>query len=239
MALPRSLSRPLAGRQDWVTSPSRSSRDAGVRSHERRCSGSPLGPARLPYPRDWWACHAQPAGSHALRQPARPTRRAGGREDISVARSAMPGVLAWSARGRNNQLHKRLLAWDQATCTGVRLANQSRTTQSIARSAPPRAATPLPREGIQPGTLRTQGRLSMKRPGDPPVTAMIQPSGPPRSHARVGMTLPPAASADTTHGPRPGMCSVTAMRQAQHRAIPHTPRPQILLSRAISALTAR
>jgi hypothetical protein len=34
----------------------------------------------------------------------------------------------------------------------------------------------------------------MKRPGDPPVTAMIQPSGPPRSHARVGMTLLPTAS---------------------------------------------
>jgi hypothetical protein len=54
---------------------------------------------------------------------------------------------------------------------------------------------------------------------------------------RVGMT---AASADTAHGPRgQAMCSVTAMRQAQNRAIPDTPRPKVLLSRAISALAER
>jgi hypothetical protein len=34
------------------------------------------------------------------------------------------------------------------------------------------------------------------------------------------------------------MCSVTAMRPAQNRALPDTPRPKALLSRAISALTA-
>ena len=49
-----------------------------------------------------------------------------------------------------------------------------------------------------------------------------------------------AASADTTHGPSgQAMCSVTAMRQAQNRAIPDTPRPKALLSRAISALAER
>jgi hypothetical protein len=37
----------------------------------------------------------------------------------------------------------------------------------------------------------------MKRPGDPPVIP-FQPSGPIRSHARVGMTLPPTANADAT-----------------------------------------
>jgi hypothetical protein len=40
-------------------------------------------------------------------------------------------------------------------------------------------------------------RPFMKRPGDPFVAAMIQPSGPPESHARVGVTLPPAASVGT------------------------------------------
>ena len=35
------------------------------------------------------------------------------------------------------------------------------------------------------------------------------------------------------------MCSVTAMRPAQHRAIPDNPRPKLLPSRAIRALTAR
>jgi hypothetical protein len=88
-------------------------------------------------------------------------------------------------------------------------------------------------------TLRTHGQPSMKRPGDPP-TAMIQPSRTPRSHARVGMTLPPAASMGTgLTVERPGMCSVTAMRPAQTRAIPDTPRPKVLLSRAIIALTER
>ena len=35
------------------------------------------------------------------------------------------------------------------------------------------------------------------------------------------------------------MCSVPAMRPAQNRAMPDTPRPKALLSRAIRALTAR
>jgi hypothetical protein len=35
------------------------------------------------------------------------------------------------------------------------------------------------------------------------------------------------------------MCSVTAMRPALNRAIPHTPRPKLLLNRAMSALTGR
>jgi hypothetical protein len=35
------------------------------------------------------------------------------------------------------------------------------------------------------------------------------------------------------------MCLVTAMRPGQHRAIPDTPRPKLLLSSAMSALAAR
>jgi hypothetical protein len=62
---------------------------------------------------------------------------------------------------------------------------------------------------------------------------------PARRHARDGMTLAPAASGYGTHLSRgPGMCSVSAMRPAQHRAIPDTPRPTLLLSRAIRALVA-
>jgi hypothetical protein len=63
---------------------------------------------------------------------------------------------------------------------------------------------------------------------------------PTRSHARVGMTLPPAASAGyDAHGR--GTSNVLSYRYAtsQNRAIPDTPRPTLLLSRAISALTAR
>jgi hypothetical protein len=73
---------------------------------------------------------------------------------------------------------------------------------SIARSAPHGAATPLPRGGIQPRTLRTHGRPSMKRPGDPPVTALINRTAhqKPRPGRQDPLRLP--ANADTTHGPR-------------------------------------
>src|SRR4029453_10694548 len=50
----------------------------------------------------------------------------------------------------------------------------------------PGAAAPLPRGGH---TAPDTPRPSMSLPGNPPVTAMLQPSGPPRSHARVGVTL--------------------------------------------------
>ena len=109
-----------------------------------------------------------------------------------------------------------------------RWINRAKRTTRHGRSTPPRAAYCLGRsETVHEATRRS------------PVNAMIQPSGPPRSHARVGMTLPRAANVGTgLKAERPGMCSVTAMRPAQNRAVPDTPRPKLLLS-AISALAAR
>jgi hypothetical protein len=102
---------------------------------------------------------------------------------------------------------------------------------------PPQAAAPHPRGGMQPWTLRTHGRPCMKRPGDPPVTACSTKR--PRSHTRVGRTFRlPQAQGRHSRAEGPVMRSVTAMRPAQHRAIPDSPRPTLLLSRAISALTA-
>ena len=66
--------------------------------------------------------------------------------------------------------------------------NADRPHGSIARSAP--SARPLHSpKGGQLGHSETIHEATRRSP----VTAMIQPSGPPRSHARVGMTLPPTA----------------------------------------------
>jgi hypothetical protein len=57
---------------------------------------------------------------------------------------------------------------------------------------------------------------------------------------RVGMTLRLPRARDGGHKPRGQGCAQLPLRdQPQHRAIPDTPRPTVLLSRAIRALTAR
>jgi hypothetical protein len=109
--------------------------------------------------------------------------------------------------------------------------------QSIARSASSRPPASLPARGLQPRTLRDP---SMKRPGDPlhchgPTEPHTQK---PRPSRHRPFRLPRAWVRDSSVE-RPGMCSVPAMRPAQNRAIPDTPRPKALLSRTISALTAR
>jgi hypothetical protein len=81
-------------------------------------------------------------------------------------------------------------------------------------------------------------RPSMKRPGEP-LSRPIPPSGPPE--ATPGRHDPLlAASAGTTLRDQ-GISNVLSCRYATSpiRAIPDTPRPKLLLSRAMSALTAR
>ena len=64
-------------------------------------------------------------------------------------------------------------------------------------------------------------RPSMKRAI--PCQGLDPTERPTRRRARVAMTLAPAASAGRTlTGRGPGMCSVTAMRPAQNRAVPDT-----------------
>jgi hypothetical protein len=110
--------------------------------------------------------------------------------------------------------------------------------ESIARGARHGAAAPLPRGGVQPRTLRTHGRPSMKRPGD--LCHGIDPTErPTTSHARVDMTPSPAASAGMgLMGRGTSNALSTAMRPAQNRAIPDGPRPKLLLTRAIGTLRA-
>jgi hypothetical protein len=87
--------------------------------------------------------------------------------------------------------------------------------ESIARSAPPGAAAPLPRGGhTAPDAPNPQGP-SVKRRGDTPGTALIQPSSHQKPHP-VGMTLLPAASAvQHSEAEGPVMCSVTARQPAR------------------------
>jgi hypothetical protein len=101
------------------------------------------------------------------------------------------------------------------------------------------AAAPLPRGAIPPRTLRTHRRPSMKRPGDPPVTALIHPSSPPE--ATPGWHDPFACRERgyDTHGR--GTRNVLSYRHATRpiRAIPNPLRPMLLVNRAIRALAAR
>jgi hypothetical protein len=113
-----------------------------------------------------------------------------------------------------------------------RCINCAKRTIRRGRSTPPRGHTapdgPNPRATVHEATRRSPYH------GLDPTERLT------RSHARVGMTLPPVASTGTTlTGRGTGMYSVTAMRPAQNRAAPDIPRPTLLLSRAISALAAR
>jgi hypothetical protein len=69
-----------------------------------------------------------------------------------------------------------------------------RADESIARSAPYGVAGPEGHTAPDAPNPRATVHEATKRS---PVTALVQPSGPPRSHARAGMTLPPAAIVDT------------------------------------------
>jgi hypothetical protein len=77
----------------------------------------------------------------------------------------------------------------------------------------------------------------MKRPGDPPVTALIQPSG--HQTPRPGRHDPCTPRAGTGLMGR-GTSNVLSYRYATGpiRAVPDPPRPMSLLSRAVGALTA-
>jgi len=71
-----------------------------------------------------------------------------------------------------------------------------RRADASTREAHYTARPRTPPRGHTARTLGTHRRLSMKRPGDPPVTALIQLSS--YEKHLVGMTLPPTASAATT-----------------------------------------
>jgi hypothetical protein len=81
-------------------------------------------------------------------------------------------------------------------------------------------------------------RPRMKRPSDPPVTALVQPSS--HRRPRPGRHDPsPAASWGTALRGR-GTSNVLSYRHATSpiRAVPDTPQPTLLVSRVISALAA-
>src|SRR5215218_8301662 len=106
-----------------------------------------------------------------------------------------------------------------------------RSTRTLTRS-------PLPEGGRTAPDAPSPRATSMKRPGDPPVTVLIHRAAH-QKPARVGMTLPPAASAGTTLRGR-GTSNVLSYRYATSpiRAVPDTPQPKLLVSRVISALAA-
>src|SRR5262245_51268241 len=110
--------------------------------------------------------------------------------------------------------------------------NQSREAHLTARPLhSPRGGhtardAPKPRATVHEATRRS------------PCHGLEPTQRPTRSHARVHMTLPPAATAGTTLRAR-GTSNVLSYRDAPSplRAIPETPRPKLLVSRSISALT--
>ena len=73
---------------------------------------------------------------------------------------------------------------------------------------------------MQPRTRRTHGRPSVQRPGDPPVTALLQPSGHQKAHPGPPCP-PPATSAGTTLAGR-GTSNVLSYRYATSPASRHT-----------------
>ena len=93
-----------------------------------------------------------------------------------------------------------------ATRPGLRLPPQAARTEGPPRTRPRRSINrakhttrpgrSIPPRGIQPRTVRTHGRPSMKRPAIP-CHGLDPTERPARSHGRVAMTLPPAASAGT------------------------------------------
>jgi hypothetical protein len=90
---------------------------------------------------------------------------------------------------------------------------------------------------MQPWTLRTHGRPCMKRPGDS-LSRPAPSSGPEATPGSAWPFCLPRAQGRHSRAEGPVMRSVTAMRPAQHRVIPDSRRSKLLLSRAISALTA-
>jgi hypothetical protein len=88
-----------------------------------------------------------------------------------------------------------------------------RSTRTLTRS-------PLPEGGHTGPDAPSPRATSMKRPGDPPVTVLIHRAAH-QKPARVGMTLPPAASAGTTLRGR-GTSNVLGYRYATSLASSHT-----------------
>jgi hypothetical protein len=100
------------------------------------------------------------------------------------------------------------------------------------------AATPLP--GGRTASDAPSPRATVQEaPGDPSVTALLQPSGPPTATpGRHDPSRPPRAQVQHAEVERPVMCSVTAMRPVQIRAQPDAPLLTLLLSRGRCALMA-
>jgi hypothetical protein len=134
-----------------------------------------------------------------------------------------------------NQLRLRLPP-EAARTTGPQERRQ--TDASIPRSAPLGAAAPLPRG---PDSLRRS-----EPTGDRPRSArrslchgLAPAERATSSHTRRHYpSRPPRAQVQHAEAERPVMCSVTAMRPVQIRALPDAPRLTLLLSRARRALMA-
>jgi hypothetical protein len=77
-----------------------------------------------------------------------------------------------------------------------------------------------PGGSLQFRTLRTLGRPSMKRPGDPPVTATIQPSGPPEATPRSA--YPSACCEHEYDTMGRGISNVLSYRDATSLNLSHT-----------------
>ena len=150
--------------------------------------GVRLGPVRLSCPGGGRAGCAELAGPHALGQPASPSsskqsghgRAVAGASSRAMAarlqdrcRPVMPCHAEWATRSGSDWRRRR---------RGPQVRQErGQADASIAEAHHPARPLHSPAGAIQPRTLPTHRRPSVKRPGDPPVTALLQPSGAPEA----------------------------------------------------------